>query len=135
MADKDKKNGKPEGFLGSFLRPLKKHRVTLTKAGKSLAPLRKGKAKPKKDKNAPAKKAKPAKKPALLSRRERQVNELKTLASIGKRDPERLAAIITRMLMDEDEKEERERLKFERMVWKRAEKHGQPPPEESDKSE
>ena len=137
MAEDDKKNGKSGGFLGNFLRPLRKHRVTLTKAGKSLAPLRKGKAKPKKSQKAPAKgKTKPAKKPlALLSRRERQVNELKTLASIGKRDPERLAAIITRMLMDEDEQAERQRLKFERMVWKRAEKHGEPAPEDSDKSE
>ncbi len=135
MAEDDKKNGKPGGFLGSFLRPFNKHRVTLTKAGKSLASLRKGK--PKNSKKAPAKeKAKPAKKPmALLTRRERQVNELKTLASIGKRDPERLAAIITRMLMDEDEQAERERLKYERMVWKRAEKHGELPPEDSDKSE
>jgi hypothetical protein len=137
MAEDDKKNGKPDGFLGSFLRPLKKHRVTLTKAGKSLAPFRKGKSKPKKGKKAPAKgKAKSEKKPlVLLSRRERQINELKTLASIGKRDPERLAAIITRMLMDEDEQADRERLKYERMLWKRAEKHGQPPPEDSDKSE
>jgi hypothetical protein len=65
----------------------------------------------------------------LPTRRERQVNELKTLANIGRRDPERLAAIITRMLMDEDEQNERERLKFERMLWKRAEKHEKPPEE------
>jgi len=132
------KNGKgkdPEGgFFNNILRPLKKHRVTLTKAGKSVAPMRKGKAAAKKAKKGKAKKAK--KKPiALASRRERQVNELKTLANIGKRDPQRLADIITRMLMDEDEMKERERLKFERMVWRRAEKHGQPPDEKKDGNE
>lgn len=135
------KNGKdkgPEsGFFGSLFKPLKKHRVTLTKAGKSLAPLRKGKAAPKPAKKAKkAKKAQAGKKPVTLpSRRDRQIKELKTLASIGRRDPERLAAIITRMLMDEDEVKERERLKFERMVWKRAEKHGEPPQEEGEGGE
>jgi hypothetical protein len=112
----DKENGKPKGFFGNFLRPIKKHSVTLTRVGKSLAPLKKGKAKPAKKKPI-----------TLLSRRERLVNELKTLANIGKRDPERLAAIVTRMLMDEDEQNEQKRLKFERMVWKRAEKHEKPP--------
>ncbi len=131
MAPENNRKGKtPEegGFLNNFLRPLKKHRVTLTRAGKSLAPLRKGKAaqKPvKKPKNKAAKK-KPI---SLPTRKERQVNELKTLANIGRQDPERLAAIITRMLMDEEEVKERQRLKFERMVWRRAEKHGQPPDE------
>lgn len=136
MAEENGKGKQPEGgFLNHFLRPLKKHRVTLTRAGKSLAPMRKGKAAPKKGKKAKAGKAKASskKKPIELpTRRERQVNELKTLANIGKRDPERLAAIITRMLMDEDEIKERERLKFERMVWKRAEKHGEPPAEGAD---
>ena len=134
MAEDNGKGKQPlEGFFRSILRPLKKHSVTLTRAGKSLAPLRKGKAVSKKAKKAKQTRAKaePKKKPVqLMSRRERQVNELKTLANIGKRDPERLAQIITRMLMDEDEMKERERLRFERMVWKRAEKHGQPPEEE-----
>lgn len=133
------KNGKgktPEGgFFDSILRPLKKHRVTLTRVGKSLAPHRKGKAASKlakKTKKPRAKAAEPKKKAiTLLTRHERQVNELKTLASIGRRDPERLAAIITRMLMDEDEQKERERLKFEGMLLRRAEKHDQPSDETS----
>ena len=136
------KNGKgktpPEGesgFFGSLLRPLKRHRVTLTKARKPLAPMRKGKAskkvkRAKKEKSKAVAKKKPI---GLLSHRERQVNELKTLARIGRQDPERLAAIITRMLLDEEEGRERERLKYERMIWRKAEQHGQPPPEEEGK--
>ena len=120
------KNGKgksPEGgFFDSILRPLKKHRVTLTRAGKSLAPMRKRKATSKSLKKAIT----------LLTRHERTVNELKALASIGRRDPERLAAIITRMLMDEDEMKERARQKYQNMLWKRAEKHGQSPDNASD---
>ena len=109
-----------------MLKPLKKHRVTLTRAGKSDAQMKKGKAK----KDA-AKGLKKTKKPiALPGRHERQANELKTLANIGKRDPERLASIITRMLMDEDEIKERERLKYERMIWRKAENYGQPPPDD-----
>lgn len=134
------KNGKgktPEGgFFDSILRPLKKHRVTLTRAGKSLAPMRKRKATSKSLKKAKKPKAKAAgsKKKAitLLTRHERTVNELKALASIGRRDPERLAAIITRMLMDEDEMKERARQKYQNMLWKRAEKHGQSPDNASD---
>ena len=112
---------------GGFFDRIKKHRVTLTQAGKSLAPLRKRKTE-KTAKKAKAKaKACAKKRPmSLPTRRERQVNELKTLANIGRRDPERLAAIITRMLMDEAEQNERERLKFERMLWKRVEKHEKP---------
>ena len=133
MADKNGKGKPPEGagFLSSFLRPLKKHRVTLTKAGKSSAPLKKGKAtskKTKKTKKAKKKTNGKTKKPIELpSRRDRQINELKTLANIGKRDPERLAQIVTRMLQDEDEIKERERLKFERMIWKKAENYDKPP--------
>ena len=134
MADKNGKGkSKPlEGLLSSFLKPLKKHRVTLTRAGKSDAPMKKGKAnKAKKAKKGAAKGVKKTKKPiALPGRHERQTNELKTLANIGKRDPERLASIITRMLMDEDEIKERERLKYERMIWRKAENYGQPPPDD-----
>ena len=135
MAEENGKKKQLGGLLNTILGPLKKHRVTLTRAGKSAAPMRKGKATSKKAKKAKkAKKGKTKsaqkKKPiALLTQRERQVNELKTLANIGKRDPERLAAIVTRMLMDEDEIKERERLKYERMIWKRAEKNGEPPKE------
>ncbi|MEE2754573.1 MAG: hypothetical protein VX910_11370 [Candidatus Latescibacterota bacterium] len=120
---------------GGFFDRIKKHRVTLTQAGKSLAPLRKRKTektakKAKKRKVKPKAKACAKKRPmSLPTRRERQVNELKTLANIGRRDPKRLAAIISRMLLDEDEQNERERLKFERMLWRRAEKQEKPPEE------
>ena len=137
MASEKNGKGKPPegGFFNSILRPLKKHRVTLTRAGKSLAPMRKRKAtsKPLKKAKKPKAKAAGSKKAIpFLTRHERTVNELKTLARIGRRDPERLAAIITRMLMDEDELKERARQKYQNMLWKRAEKHGQPPDKASD---
>jgi hypothetical protein len=104
------------GFFDRMFRPLKKHKVTLTKAGKQ-APLRKGKPrKPSEKKAQAAEKARPK------TGRERQLKELKLLANIGKQDPERLAGIISRMLLDGQEKEEAERLKFERLIWEKAEK-------------
>ena len=92
MAEENGKGKAPEGFFNSILRPLKKHRVTLTKAGKSALPMRKKSAKKVKETKGKAKPAAKKKPIALMSQRERQVNELKTLANIGKRDPERLAA-------------------------------------------
>lgn len=116
---------------GGFLDRIKKHRVTLTRVGKSLAPQRKRKVEKTTKKVKAKAKASSKKRPmSLPTRRERQVNELKTLANIGRRDPERLAAIISRMLLDEDEQDERKRLKFERMLWKRAERRQKPPEEE-----
>ena len=124
----EKGSDKEEGFFDR----IKKHRVTLTQVGKSLAPLRKTKTENTTKKAKPKAKASSQKRSmSLPTRRERQVNELKTLANIGRRDPERLAAIISRMLLDEDEQDERERLKFERMLWKRAERHQKPPEEGS----
>lgn len=130
MAEEADKNGKPKGsdppggFFGNLMRPWIKQRVTLTKPGKGVAPV-KGRAK--KAKKA-AKKAKPAKKKVaqakkLPTKKERQVNELKMLAKIGRRDPERLASIITKMLLEEEQQTQEDRRRFERLVWENAEKH------------
>ena len=113
MAKKGNGKGGSGGFLGKFVRPWTKQRVTLTKAGKGQAPLRKGKARKAKKSGEPAQ---------PMTRRERQIKELKTLASIGKRDPERLAQMISRMLLEGMQKEEADRMKFERLIWEKAEK-------------
>ena len=110
-----KGNGKRQsgGLLGKLVRPWGKQRVTLTKAGKNQAPMRKGKTRK-------AKKSETSARPT--TRRERQINELKTLAKIGKRDPERLAQMISRMLLEGMQKEAADRVKFERLIWEKAEK-------------
>ena len=101
--------------------------MTLTQIGKRAvdgkARVKKTKKprKTKKGKKAVAKKTASA--PATA--RERQVSELKTLAKIGRRDPERLASIISKMLLDDEEQERDERLRFERLIWEKAEKRGQ----------
>ena len=86
------------------MRPWIMQRVTLTKSGKRVTPV---KGRVKKAKKT-AKKAKPAKKKVaqakkLPTKKERQLNELKTLAKIGRRDPKRLASIITKMLLEEEQ--------------------------------
>ena len=107
----------PGQFLDKLLRPWKRQRVTLTEAGRKQAPLRKGRARkkaaPKKSEGRP---------PTTL--RERQARELQTLAGIGRRDPERLAAIVSRMLMEAREQDETAKLEFERLVWEKAEQKG-----------
>ncbi len=113
MAKKGDGKRQSGGLLGKFVRPWGKQRVSLTKAGKKQAPMRKGKAKK-------AKKSETTGQP--LTRRERQIRELKTLAKIGKRDPERLAQMISRLLLEGMQKEAEDRVKFERLVWEKAEK-------------
>ncbi len=113
MAKKDNSKGAPEGFVNKLIRPWKKQRVSLTRAGEKVAPMRKGKASKQKQAESTPNTA-----------RQRQVRELKTLANIGKRDPERLAGIISRMLMEADMKDEEARLRFERLIWEKAEKRG-----------
>ena len=108
-------NGSPS-FFDKMFRPLKKQRLTLTKAGKGQAVLRKGKPKKAGKKAQALEKARPS------TAREKQVKELKMLASIGKRDPERLAGIISRMLMEGQMRDEEDRQRFERLVWQKAEK-------------
>ena len=105
------------GFFNRMFRPSKKQRVTLTKAGKGQAPLRKGKARKPSTKRAQA-----AEMARPMTGREKQVKELKLLANIGKQDPERLAGIISKMLLDGEQKEEADRLRFERLIWEKAEK-------------
>ena len=110
-----------DSFFDRMFRPLKKSRVSMTKAGKSQAPLRKGKGTKKGDKAARA-----TEKTQPLTSREKQVRELKMLADIGKRDPERLAGMISRLLLDGQEKDEAARQKFEQLVWEKAEKRKSP---------
>ena len=107
MAEEKKKKPEqpPEGFLTNILRPWKRQRVTLTQIGKRAVD---GKARVKKTKKSKKpRKTKKGKKAvakktasAPATARERQVSELKTLAKIGRRDPERLASIISKMLLD-----------------------------------
>jgi len=99
------------------LRPLKQ-RLTLTEPGKDQAPLRKGKPAPKAAKKTVKKTAEP------LTTKQRQVKELKTMYGIGVKDPERLARIISRMLQEANQQEEEAQLKFERLIWSKAEKKG-----------
>ena len=112
-------NGSP-GFFDKMFRPLKKQRLTLTKAGKGQAVLRKGKSRKAGKKAQAVEKARPS------TAREKQVKELKMLANIGKRDPERLAGIISRMLTEGQMKDEEDRQRFERLVWEKAEKKKPP---------
>lgn len=105
------------GFFDRMFRPLKKQQVTLTKAGKGQAPLRKGKTGQKAGRKAQA-----AEKARPMTAREKQVRELKMLANIGKQDPERLAGIISRMLLEGQRKEEADRQQFERLIWEKIEK-------------
>lgn len=96
-------------------------RVTLTEPGKKQAPMRKATKKTvKKAAKKVAKKA--AEKP--LSMKDRQARELQTMYKIGVKDPERLARIISRMLQEATIQDEENQLKFERLVWDKAERKG-----------
>lgn len=120
MAKKPNRKGWADRLLGSI-----KQHITLTEPGKKQAPMRKGQ---------PVKKAakKPAKKIAQpLSTKQRQVKELKTMYDIGIKDPERLARIISRMLQEANMQDEEAQLKFERLIWEKAEKPKSPPPDET----
>lgn len=113
-----------KGWADRLLDPLKQ-RLTLTEPGKKQAPLHKRK---------PAKKTvkKAVKKvPAPLSARDRQVKELKTMFDIGVKDPERLARIISKMLQEANMQDEKAQLKYERLLWEKAEKRGQKSPDET----
>jgi len=100
-----------KGWADRLLSPLKQ-RLTLTEPGKKQAPLRKGKT----VKKSVKKVVKP------LSTKERQVKELKTMYNIGVKDPERLARIISKMLQEANRQDEEAQLKFERLIWEKAEK-------------
>jgi len=107
---KSQESGK-ERFLDKVLRPWKTQRVTLTRAGKKRAPLWRGKG-PNQAAKGPE---------GVLSPQKRTIKELKTLLAIGKRDPERLAGIVSRMLHEEREQELNAKRAFERLVWEKAE--------------
>jgi len=112
-----KRQDSADGLFGKLLRPWKTQRVTLTKTGKKRAPLKKGR-KPKKPAEAAQSKTAPA------TPREKTVKEIQMLLAIGKRDPQRLASIVSRMLASAQEQEEQARLRFEQLVWDKAESKG-----------
>ena len=99
-------------------------KVTLTEPGKKKAPLRKGKTAKKASKKTVKKTAKKAASEPLSSKK-RQARELYTMYQIGSKDPERLARIISRMLHEATIQDEQNQLKFERLLWEKAEKRGQ----------
>ncbi|MDA0709641.1 MAG: hypothetical protein O3B73_05445 [bacterium] len=108
-----------KGWADRLLDPFKQ-RLSLTEPGKKQAPMRKGKT---------------AKKPVKkviepLTTKARQVKELKTMYDIGVKDPERLARIISKMLQEANRHDEEAQLKFERLVWAKAEKQKPIPPGE-----
>lgn len=103
-------------------------KVTLTEPGKKQAPMRKRKVAKKASKKSVKKAAKKVAKKASaqpLSVKERQTKELQTMYKIGVKDPERLARIISRMLQEAMIRDEENQLKFERLLWEKAEKKGQ----------
>lgn len=112
-----------KGWADRLLDPLKQ-RLTLTEPGKKQAPMRKKKAAKKTIKKA-------GKKIPPLSVRDRQVKELKTMFNIGVKDPERLARIISKMLQEANRQDEEAQLKYERLLWEKAEKRGQKSPDET----
>ena len=103
------------GFLGKVFRSWKTQQVKLTEPGKKQAQMQKGRVSKKKEVS------KKSKNQAPLSLRDRQVREIKTMINIGKQDPERLARIISRMLQEFEEKDEKAKLRFERLIWEKAE--------------
>jgi len=115
------KRQKRSGWMNRLLSPLRKaQRVSMTEAGKLQAPMRKGKTVKKVAKKDVEKSAS-----APLSVRDRQKRELKTMFNIGIKDPERLAQIISRMLQEASMQDEEAQLKFERLVWEKAERRNQ----------
>ena len=118
------KKSNNKGWTERLLRPLKQ-RLTLTEPGKDQAPMRKGQTAPKTTKKTVKKTVAP------LTAKQRQVKELKTMYGIGVKDPERLARIISRMLQKANQEEEEAQLKFERLIWSKAEKKGNAPKDET----
>jgi len=109
------------GILERLFRPWKgkRQQITLTRPGAKLAPLRRGKPGGAKGKTSAQDTP-----PGPLPPKNRAIKELKTLLAIGKKDPERLAGIISKMLREDEEKDNEARLKFERLIWEKAEGKG-----------
>ena len=101
--------------MDKLLRSWKAQRVTLTQAGKKQAPLRKGKS--------PGKQA-DSKKPAPITPRQRNLREMQTLVAIGKRDPERLAGVVSPVLQGGRGEGGGGKMRFWRLLWEKAEKRG-----------
>jgi len=104
-------------------------KVTLTEPGKKQASMRKSKATKKTAKKSAKKAAKKAASEPLSSK-SRQARELHTMYTIGTKDPERLARIVSRILQEAMIQDEQNQLKFERLLWEKAEKKGKKTEEE-----
>ena len=61
--------------------------------------------------------AAPKEKPRPLTRMERSVAEIKQMAKIGEKDPERLAHMLAALLAKEREKQQADQENFEQQVW------------------
>lgn len=59
----------------------------------------------------------PKEKPRPLTRMERSVAEIKQMAKIGEKDPERLARMLAALLAKEREKQQADQENFEQQVW------------------
>ena len=70
-----------------------------------------GRWKKKRPKTSPKERAEP------LTPRQRSIAEIRQMAKIGQRDPERLAQLLVTMLGKERAKEEAGRQEFEQQVW------------------
>ena len=95
---------------------------------------KKGKGKGKKGNNSARKKAAesaPKEKPRPLTRMERSIAEIKQMANIGEKDPERLAHMLAALLAKEREKQQADQENFEQQVWEivRRSEDGDAPPD------
>lgn len=91
----------------------------------SLGGSKNGRAKPDGRKKVKEKGAEQKAKP--LTPLERSIKEIKQMASVGAKDPERLAMILGSLLSAEQEKARKNKEKFDEMVWdivKRREEEG-----------
>ena len=59
----------------------------------------------------------PKEKPRPLTRMERSIAEIKQMAKIGEKDPERLARMLAALLAKEREKQQADQENFEQQVW------------------
>ena len=70
-----------------------------------------------------------ASKTRLLTPLDRSIQEIKQLAKVGERDPERLALLLSNLLAGEQAKRQRDQERFDRMVSDLVDRHEAPPDE------
>lgn len=122
MKPRKKKNKKPESLLSRLIKAgagggKKKGSVGKSKNGRGKPAGRKKVV----ENGSGEQKAKP------LTPLERSIKEIKQMAGMGEKDPERLAMILSSLLGAEQEKVRKNKEKFDEMVWdivKRREDEG-----------